>query len=52
VLADLVAIMLAVDLDPQSHLTLSFGQQAKPGYSTGELLNHSLGTAGLASTRS
>jgi chromosome partitioning protein len=34
--------VLAVDLDPQSHLTLSFGQQARPGYSTGELLNHSL----------
>jgi chromosome partitioning protein len=34
--------VLAVDLDPQSHLTLSFGQQTRPGYSTGELLNHSL----------
>lgn len=34
--------VLAVDLDPQSHLTLSFGQQARPGYSMGELLNASL----------
>lgn len=31
--------VLAVDLDPQSHLTLSFGQQARKGYSLGELLN-------------
>lgn len=34
--------VLAVDLDPQSHLTLSFGQQAKPGRTIGELLNHSV----------
>lgn len=31
--------VLAVDLDPQSHLTFSFGQSAPPGRSLGELLN-------------
>lgn len=31
--------VLAVDLDPQSHLTLSFGQQSRKGRSVGELLN-------------
>ena len=34
--------VLAVDLDPQSHLTLSLGQQARPGYSVGELLDSSI----------
>ena len=31
--------VLAVDLDPQSHLTFSFNQLARPGYSLGEMLN-------------
>lgn len=31
--------VLVVDLDPQSHLTLSFGQQATKGRSVGDLLN-------------
>lgn len=34
---------LAVDLDPQSHLTFSFGQETPPqGFSVGELLNDSV----------
>ena len=31
--------VLAVDLDPQSHLTFSFNRLARPGYSLGEMLN-------------
>jgi len=36
--------VLAVDLDPQSHLTFSFNQQARPGCSLGEMLNSTIPT--------